>query len=229
MRPILVLTAAALISISSSAAAMNGDMTTAAQEMQTANYFTFAMLLNMAPPNAFNGNITFLMPNDRTLAVAAAIAGGASVLDFLLRQSIPSPLLIDDLEHFPTGSMIPASKPGFMFKVTNGGRRRFFLSNVRISSPNICTRGNSVRCHGVDGVADPPMVPQPDMPPAPNCISPMIPAPPDVDRVPAPVAAPSPSVDAKVSGQKSSSSGVMVVDLVMMLAVMLLCFVCVVD
>ncbi|KAL1565454.1 FAS1 domain-containing protein-like protein [Salvia divinorum] len=188
----------------SSAAAMSQDIAAAAQEMQKANYFTFVMLLNMAPPEAFNGgNITFLMPNDRTLAGAA---GGATVLDFLLRQSIPSALLFDHLERFPTGSMIPASKPGFMYKVSNGGRRRYFLGNVRVTSPNICTRGYSVRCHGVDGVAEPVMVPRPDIPPAPTCGG----------NVPPP---PQPVV--QVSRQKSSSS-VEVVDFAMVLTVIMI-------
>ncbi|XP_057774090.1 FAS1 domain-containing protein SELMODRAFT_448915-like [Salvia miltiorrhiza] len=195
---------------------MNQDMISATKEMQKANYFTFVMLLNMAPPDAFNGNITFLMPNDRSLAAISA-GGVASVLDFLLRQSIPSPLLLDHLNHFPTGSMIPASKPGFMFKVSNDGRKRFFLSNVRITSPNICTKGNSVRCHGIDGVAEPAMVPLPDIPPTttPTCVTP-------VDRLPPPIAASSPSAVAQVSRQKSSSCSIMVVDLVTILAVMMI-------
>ncbi|XP_047966202.1 FAS1 domain-containing protein SELMODRAFT_448915-like [Salvia hispanica] len=184
------------ISLSTAAAAaMSQDIAAATQEMQKANYFTFVMLLHMAPPEAFRGgNVTFLMPNDKTLAAAGAAVGGGggAVLDFLLRQSIPSALLFDHLERFPTGTMIPASKPGFMYRVSNGGRRRYFLGNVRVTSPNICTRGYSVRCHGVDGVAEPVMVPRPDIPrPAPTCGG--------------DVAAPAPEV--QVSRQKSSSRG----------------------
>lgn len=173
----LLLITAALISSSSAAAAMNeSQILIATEEMQRANYFTFVMLLNMAPPNAFHGqNLTFLMPSDRSLAGSAAV-GGATVLDFLLRHSIPSPLLIDHLERIPTGSTIPASKPGFAFEVTNNGRRQFFLSNVKIISPNICTRGNSIRCHGIDGVAEPAMLPQPNLPPAHACAAPAPPS-----------------------------------------------------
>ncbi|KAL3650626.1 hypothetical protein CASFOL_007029 [Castilleja foliolosa] len=135
----------------------------ATQEMQKANYFTFVMLINMAPHNIFQGGgITFLMPNDRTLSKTDM--SESSVVDFLLRHSIPSPLLIDHLEHFPNGSMIPSSKPGFIFRVTNNGRRRIFLSNVRIISPNICTQGSNIRCHGIDGVAKPDIFPRPNIP-----------------------------------------------------------------
>ncbi|GAB4826418.1 hypothetical protein Ancab_009283 [Ancistrocladus abbreviatus] len=122
----------------------------AIQEMQKANYFAFIMLLNMSPANQLPGNITFLMPNDRTLAKATIPAD--SLLGFLLKHSIPSPLLFDCLEHFPTGSKIPSSETGYMLKVTNNGRRNYFLNNVKIVSPNICVGGRAIRCHGIDGV-----------------------------------------------------------------------------
>ncbi|GFQ02197.1 hypothetical protein PHJA_002363600 [Phtheirospermum japonicum] len=144
----------------------NQDIIVATQEMQKANYFTFVMLINMAPQDTIQGGITFLMPNDRTLSKTDM--SESSVVDFLLRHSIPSPLLIDHLEHFPTESMIPTSKPGFMFRVTNDGRRRFFLSNVRVISPNICTKGSNIRCHGIDGVAQPDVFPRPNIPPPPT-------------------------------------------------------------
>lgn len=209
----------------SSAATTNQDIIVATQEMQKANYFTFVMLINMAPSDTFQDNITFLMPNDRTLSKTNIAE--TSVVDFLLRHSIPSPLLIDHLEHFPTGSMIPTSKPGFMFEVTNDGRRRFFLSNVRIISPNICTKGYSIRCHGIDGVVQPAMIPQPNIPPPPLvCTSPPVvvaPSPPSLaapaggsGQVPVITAQP-PSV-VEVSPPKSSSPRVGhagVVDLVM--------------
>ncbi|KAH6771017.1 Fasciclin-like arabinogalactan family protein [Perilla frutescens var. hirtella] len=194
------------VMMSSAAGAMNEEILIASEEMQRANYFTFVMLLNMAPINTFEGNFTFLMPNDRALANTTTAA--TSVLDFLLRHSIPSPLLIDHLEHFPTGSMIPTSEPGFMFKVSNDGRRRFFLSNVRITSPNICTLGTSIRCHGIDGVVQPaamvPLHPNIPLPPTPTCNA--VPPPPDAGPVQAPamIAAPSPSQVSR--RQKSASS-----------------------
>ncbi|XP_059669409.1 FAS1 domain-containing protein SELMODRAFT_448915 [Cornus florida] len=126
------------------------DLVIAIEEMQKANYFTFCMLLNMAPADLISGNVTFLMPNDRTLA-KTMIAQNA-VSDFLLRQSIPSPLLFDNIRYMPTGSIIPTLKPGFFLNVSNSGRKSFYLNNVRINSPNLCTEGSSIRCHGIDGV-----------------------------------------------------------------------------
>ncbi|GAA0169989.1 hypothetical protein LIER_24354 [Lithospermum erythrorhizon] len=128
----------------------NQNIVCAIEEMQKANYFTFVMLLNIAPPDLFAGNVTFLMPTDRMLANAPMTEN--AVVDFLLQHSIPSPLLFDNLIHFPTGSLLPTSSPALMLKVTNNGRQSFFLNNVRIRSPNICTSGLSVRCHGIDGV-----------------------------------------------------------------------------
>ncbi|KAF5771466.1 putative FAS1 domain-containing protein [Helianthus annuus] len=126
------------------------DIDVAIDEMERANYFTFVMLMNMVPPNLFQGNVTFLMPSDRSLSRSMILQNSVEAL--LLRHSIPSPLLFDHLLHFPTNSILPTSDPDLMLKVSNSGRRGFFLGNVRIVTPNICTHGYSVRCHGVDGV-----------------------------------------------------------------------------
>ncbi|KAK4433185.1 hypothetical protein Salat_1080700 [Sesamum alatum] len=181
---------AALIS---SATATNQDMVVAIDEMQKANYFTFVMLINMAPSHLIESNTTFLMPNDRILSQTDVAP--TSVADFLLRHSIPSPLLIDHLQHFPTGSMIPTSKSGFFLQVTNQGRRQFFLNNVRIISPNICTQGSSIRCHGVDGVLQPTtMTPQPNVPLPPSSTT--CPKPTIAPEASAPLPAPSPPLSA---------------------------------
>ncbi|CAH1439099.1 unnamed protein product [Lactuca virosa] len=128
----------------------NNDIVVAIQEMERANYFTFVMLINMVPPSLFQGNITFLMPSDRSLSRTKIPQN--SVVDLLLNHSIPSPLLFDHLIHLPTNSTLPTSNPDLMLKVSNSGRRDLFLGNVRIVSPNICTHGYSVRCHGIDDV-----------------------------------------------------------------------------
>lgn len=220
----LIISLALLIS-SSTATNLAAEMTNATQEMQRANHFTFVTLINLAPPDMFRGGITFLMPNDK--ALSAADVDETSIVDFLLRHSIPSPLLIDQLANFPTGSMIPTSEPGFMFRVSNDGRRRFFLSNVRIVSPNICTRGSTIRCHGVDGVVQPTMFPQPDVPPATACNSNAT-SPPEAEA-PSPVTTPvimAPiSSGVQVSSPKSGSNsprgmGDAAVVIVFMLAVM---------
>ncbi|KAK1409434.1 hypothetical protein QVD17_35960 [Tagetes erecta] len=128
----------------------NDDIDMAKDEMERASYFTFVMLVNMVPPNLFQGNVTFLMPSDRSLS--RSMIHENNVENLLLRHSIPSPLLFDHLLHLPTNSVLPTSNPNLMLKVSNNGRRGLFLGNVRIVTPNICTRGSSVRCHGVDGL-----------------------------------------------------------------------------
>ncbi|KAJ7982674.1 FAS1 domain-containing protein [Quillaja saponaria] len=129
----------------------NQDLVIATQEMQKANYFAFVMLINMSPLDLrLQGNITFLMPHDRMLA---RIKIPQAVLpDFLLRHSIPSPLLFSNLENIPTGTIFPSSFPKYMIEIANNGRRNYFLNNVKIISPNICVMGHSIRCHGIDGV-----------------------------------------------------------------------------
>lgn len=146
-----------IISSSSSATSMNStppprnqNLIMAIEEMQKANYFTFVMLINMSPIGLFLDNVTFLMPNDRTLS--ETMIPGYAVSEFLKRHAVPSPLLIDHLLHIPTGSVLPSLAPGFSLKVSNHGRQNFSINNVRIISPNICFSGYSIRCHGVDGV-----------------------------------------------------------------------------
>ncbi|XP_016485099.1 uncharacterized protein LOC107805551 [Nicotiana tabacum] len=146
-----------LIMVISSVSATNTtsktiDILQAIDEMRKANYFTFVMLINMAPPDFFQGNITFLMPKDKTLS--QTLISQNDVADFLLQHSIPSPLLLEHLEHFPTGSIIPTSKPDIVLKVNNSGRQHFFLNNARIVSPNICTGNGSIICHGIDQVLE---------------------------------------------------------------------------
>lgn len=139
-----------LLSSVSTATNSNSDIRQAIEEMRTANYFTFIMLINMAPADLIQGNITFLMPRDRTLS--QTLIQENDVADFLQRHSIQSPLAFDHLQHFPTGSMIPTSIPDLFLRVNNSGNMHFFLNNARVVSPNICTKSASIRCHGIDQV-----------------------------------------------------------------------------
>jgi len=127
------------------------DLLAATDEMQRANYFTFVMLIKMSPPDTrLEGNVTFLMPNDRMLANVTLQE--ESVSDFLLRHSIPSPLLFDTLKQFPSGTTVPSLLPNCIMRISNNGRKNFIVNNVKIISPNICVSGSSIRCHGIDGV-----------------------------------------------------------------------------
>lgn len=132
--------------------ARNQDLVAATREMQKANYFTFVMLINMSPLDTrLEANVTFLMPNDRMLANNMVLQEG-SISGFLLRHSIPSPLLFDVLQQFPTGTTIPTSLPNCLLRVSNNGRKNYVLNNAKIISPNLCVAGSSIRCHGIDGV-----------------------------------------------------------------------------
>lgn len=176
---------------------INHDLLVATQDMQMARHFTFVMLINMAPGSLTQGNVTFLVPNDWTLAQTPIPEN--DVIDFLLRHSIPSPLLFEHLVQIPTGSVIPTEKPGFLLRIFNSGRRSFYLNNVRIIRPDICTQGSSFRCHGIDRVVQAIRVPGHNHPPLPpprasNCSSPAVSAappalwPPPVPHPPAPPA-----------------------------------------
>ncbi|CAN0891003.1 hypothetical protein LINGRAHAP2_LOCUS16765 [Linum grandiflorum] len=165
----------------SPASSVNDDLVVATDEMRRANYFTFVMLLNMVANDKDHtvANVTFLMPNDRVLSNITFTTD--SVREFMLRHSMPSPLLFDHLWHFPSGSTIPSSYPGYVLQVQNDdghpdgkwwrrrGNLNFSLNNVKIISPNICTSpSSSIRCHGIDSVLSSASIPPP-IPPVYNC------------------------------------------------------------
>ncbi|PON62419.1 FAS1 domain containing protein [Trema orientale] len=196
----------------------NQDFLIATSEMQRANYFTFVLLLNMAKLDPrLQGNLTFLMPNDRVLSKITLQQD--TVPDFLLRHSIPSTMLFHHLQHIPTGSLIPSSKPDYMLKISNKGRRSFYLNNVKLISPNICTAGSSIRCHGIDGVLSVVVTNSSAAIASPSaaCFSSSSPAPPAIPPTPSPlplVSGPiglnlTPVAAPNVSPPKSGSSGIL--------------------
>ncbi|KAK9095578.1 hypothetical protein Scep_027047 [Stephania cephalantha] len=143
------------------------NLSDAIKEMQDAKYYSFVMLIKMHPLETLLRNVTFFMPSDKILSDSALSADG--VHRFLQEHSMPAPLLFDQLRIFPTASMIPTSRAGFMLNVSNNGVNSFFINNVRIVGPNICTSGSSIRiqisspnictssessirCHGISGV-----------------------------------------------------------------------------
>lgn len=134
----------------------NHELSIAIEEMEKANYFSFVMLINMLQSinPRFLANVTFLMPKDKTLSRSNIIQQD-SVSEFLLRHSIPSPLLFDHLNLIPNGSIVPSSLPHYTLEVSNGGRSSYFLNNVKIIRRDICTLG-SIKCHGIDGILQAP-------------------------------------------------------------------------
>ncbi|ONK58941.1 uncharacterized protein A4U43_C08F1310 [Asparagus officinalis] len=128
---------------------LNKEITISMQEMQRASYFTFVTLLNMVKDN-IPQNTTFLMPSDRALSKASIPEN--KTLEFLLRHSIPSTLLFDELSHLPTGTTVPTHQQDYALKIVNGGRRDFHLNNVQLVSADICAAGTYFRCHGIYGV-----------------------------------------------------------------------------
>ncbi|KAF8097902.1 hypothetical protein N665_0279s0032 [Sinapis alba] len=150
------------------------DLSIAIEEMEKANYFSFVMLINMLHSTnpRFLANITFLMPKDKTLSRSNIIQQD-SISEFLLRHSIPSPLLFEHLNLIPNGSIVPSSLPHYTLKVSNGGRLNYFLNNVKIISRNICTLG-SIKCHGIDGVLPSPSAINDDYSPRDNHTLPFV-------------------------------------------------------
>lgn len=142
----------------------NHELSIAIEEMEKANYFSFVMLINILQSvnPRFLANVTFLMPKDKTLSRSNIIQQD-SISEFLLRHSIPSPLLFEHLNLIPNGSIVPSSLPHYTLTVSNGGRLSYFLNNVKIISRNICSLG-SIKCHGIDGILQSPSTIDDDAP-----------------------------------------------------------------
>ncbi|KAJ0968056.1 hypothetical protein J5N97_024973 [Dioscorea zingiberensis] len=152
------------------------------RDIQRANYFTFATLINMVQTSV-PSNITFFMPDDRSLS--KIIIPEHNVLKFLLRHSVPSLLPFTELSRLPNGTAMPTDQPDYMLKVSSNGRKELYLNNIKLTSPDICKSGPSFRCHGINGVFMPalpiPAPPKPSPPPphhSPPHAKPPIPAPP---------------------------------------------------
>ncbi|WOL05475.1 FAS1 domain-containing protein [Canna indica] len=158
---LISLLAASAAALSAPPSLQNLELSMAAREMQHASYFSFIMLIKMVQ-DKLPSNATFLMPSDRMLS--RIFITKDEVMEFLLRHSIPSPLLFDDLEHLPSGTLLPTYQPDYMIKVSNYGRKRFYLNNAQLVLPNVCTTGLSFRCHGIKGVMDVTSSPKIDVP-----------------------------------------------------------------
>ncbi|KAJ6291189.1 hypothetical protein OIU76_023281 [Salix suchowensis] len=141
------------------------------------------------------------MPKDRMLSKIRMHQNAVS--GFLLRHSIPSPLLFDHLQHIPPGSLIPSSDPDYMLNISNKGRKNFSLNNVRITSPNLCTAGSSIRCHGIDGVLFV-ATDRPHLPACSNSSSPAVAPPLPLSDIPPSFPSPAPAGAAAPTDQEHS-------------------------
>lgn len=125
------------------------DLQAAMSDMRSRSYYGFIILLkilNSQPNSLQNNDLTFLMPSDEQLSQFSITPD--ELHDFLLSHSIPTPLLLNHLLHFPNGSMVPSSIPSRVISITNSGRSGLFVNNARIVTPNVC-QTSSIRCHGI--------------------------------------------------------------------------------
>ncbi|KAL5126181.1 hypothetical protein HKD37_14G038861 [Glycine soja] len=125
------------------------DLQAAMTDMRSRSYYGFVILLkilNSQPNSLQNNDLTFLMPNDDELSQFSIALD--QLHDFILSHSIPTPLVLSHLLHFPNGSVVPSSVPSRVISITNGGRTGLFVNNARIVTPNVC-QSSSIRCHGI--------------------------------------------------------------------------------
>lgn len=147
---ILLLTLFAVAESQTTTSAFNQtDLQTAMSDMRSRSYYGFVILLkifNSLPNSLQNNDLTFLMPNDEDLSHFSITPN--ELHDFLLSHSIPTPLLLNHLMHFPNGSVVPSGLPSKVISITNSGRAGLFVNNARIVTPNVC-QNSQIRCHGI--------------------------------------------------------------------------------
>lgn len=125
------------------------DLQVAMADMRAKSYHGFVILLKM-----FNGtssslqstDITFLMPNDEKLSESSLRSD--LLHEFILSHSIPTPLVYNNMLHFPNGTLVPSSLPGRMLSITNGGKSGMFVNNAKIVTSNVCVN-SLIKCHGI--------------------------------------------------------------------------------
>ncbi|KAA0048757.1 hypothetical protein IC582_000979 [Cucumis melo] len=125
------------------------DLQAAMDQMRLKSYHGFTILLkilNSTTKTLQNSNITFFMPTDQELSQADISPN--RLKDFVLSHSIPTALLLNNLLHFPNGSLVPSSIPNRMIRITNCRKMGVCVNNARIITPNVCLT-SSIRCHGI--------------------------------------------------------------------------------
>ncbi|KAK7258365.1 hypothetical protein RIF29_23938 [Crotalaria pallida] len=147
---VLLLTIFTLSKCQSSTASFNQtDLQAAMTDMRSRSYYGFVILLkilNSQPNSLQNNDLTFLMPSDEDLSKFSITPD--QLHDFLLSHSIPTPLVLNHLLHFPNGSVVPSSIPTRSINITNGGKSGLFVNNAKIVTPNVC-QSSFIRCHGI--------------------------------------------------------------------------------
>ncbi|XP_023511643.1 uncharacterized protein LOC111776440 [Cucurbita pepo subsp. pepo] len=117
--------------------------------MISKSYHGFVILLkilNSSHKDWQNSELTFFMPPDQELSQAAI--SPERIHDFVLNHSIPTALLLNNLLHFPNGSLVPSSIPNRMIRITNCRKMSVCVNDARIVTPNVCLN-SSIRCHGI--------------------------------------------------------------------------------
>lgn len=125
------------------------DLQAAMDDMRLKSYHGFVILLkilNSSHKTLQNSDITFFMPTDQELSQVAISPDRLE--DFVLSHSIPTALLLNNLLHFPNGSLVPSSIPNRMISITNCRKMGVCVNNARIVTPNVCL-SSSIRCHGI--------------------------------------------------------------------------------
>lgn len=128
------------------------ELQAAMEDMRGKFYFGFVIMLkllssssNSIPLN--NGDITFLVPDDRELSESGI--GAEDLHEFVLSHTIPSALAFNSLLRFPSGTLVPSAASGRALTFTNNGRSSLVINNAKVVRPNMCNTTSLMKCHGI--------------------------------------------------------------------------------
>ncbi|KAF7827363.1 fasciclin-like arabinogalactan protein 19 [Senna tora] len=130
------------------------DLQAAMADMRARSYHGFVILLkilNSMPNSLQKTDLTFFMPNDDKLSQSSITPD--RIQNFILSHSIPTSLILNQLLHFPNGSLVPSGVPNRMISITNTRRSGMLLNNARIVAPNVCL-SSSIKCHGISAAIE---------------------------------------------------------------------------
>ncbi|KAJ4847686.1 hypothetical protein Tsubulata_020649 [Turnera subulata] len=148
---ILVSLFAATESQSTNHSSTRTDMETAIADMRSQSFYGFAILLQMVRDTfrQYQQDLTFFMPIDQELSKGSVSAD--HLQSFMLSHSVMKPLSFSDLNHFPSGTMVPSGLRNRLIKIQNHGAQNFSVNNALVITPNVCLN-TAIKCHGINAV-----------------------------------------------------------------------------
>ncbi|PIA25640.1 hypothetical protein AQUCO_11000045v1 [Aquilegia coerulea] len=127
------------------------DLPLAISDMRSKSYYGFVILLdvlNATTKSGLSQQVTFFMPSDQQLAESRISPDRLE--EFVLGHTVPEPLVYGELQHVPSGTLVPSFMKNQLLRISSI-RRHVFVNNAQIVAPNVC-KSATIKCHGINAV-----------------------------------------------------------------------------